>query len=79
MPNKNTISAKLDCSYIPAGGTEWTHKIEDVEVPIADNFDTCTHGETICPACAPSWQQDYTFTEPLPWDQSKESQPDTNI
>jgi hypothetical protein len=60
------VHALLDMSHKPVGG-EWTHQVDECEIPIAPDFALCEHGETICPDCADSWGTDYIFTSPLPW------------
>ncbi|MBF6215768.1 hypothetical protein IU487_32745 [Nocardia puris] len=66
---ENTVlTARLDESYTVIGTTECVHRIREVTFQVTST-DDCDHSEgRICTECASSWQLDYEFDEPFPFE-----------
>ncbi|MEG8179289.1 hypothetical protein GZH49_12195 [Nocardia terpenica] len=71
MTAEITVSALVDCAHKPARRKEVVHRIEQVEIPVADPR-RCEHADTVCAECAWIWQLEYLFTETLPWEHTTE-------
>ncbi|WP_280457294.1 hypothetical protein [Nocardia carnea] len=62
------LIARLDESYTVFGTSEFVHRVREVVFQVTSP-DECNHRDgTICTECAPSWQLDYEFDEPFPFE-----------
>ncbi|MEU1984413.1 hypothetical protein ACIBEK_06375 [Nocardia fusca] len=73
MTTRSTVSALVDFSHIPPGGTELVHHIDEVQIPITTDPHHCDHQDTLCPECASLWATEHLFAEPLPWDHPRDT------
>lgn len=66
--DNTVLTARLDESYTVIGTSECVHRIREVTFQVTC-VDVCVHSEgRICTECAPSWQLDYEFDEPFPFE-----------
>ncbi|GGL20631.1 hypothetical protein [Nocardia jinanensis] len=62
------LTARLDESYAIIGTGEYVRRMRKVLFKVV-SVDDCDHGDgRICTECAPSWQLDYEFDEPFPFE-----------
>ncbi|WP_280489726.1 hypothetical protein [Nocardia carnea] len=62
------LVARLDESYTIFGTGESVHRVSEVVFRVI-SADECAHRDgSICTECAPSWQLDYEFDEPFPFE-----------
>ncbi|MBF6456053.1 MULTISPECIES: hypothetical protein [Nocardia] len=62
------LIARLDESYTVFGTGEFVHRVREVVFQVT-SADECNHRDgSICTGCAPSWQLDYEFDEPFPFE-----------
>ncbi|WP_328397881.1 hypothetical protein [Nocardia sp. NBC_00416] len=65
------LVARLDESYTVFGTGEFVHRAREVAFRVT-SADECGHRDgTICTECAPSWQMDYEFDEPFPFERAQ--------
>ncbi|MEV3961523.1 hypothetical protein AB0M34_11585 [Nocardia sp. NPDC050193] len=64
----SVLVARLDESYTVFGTGEFVRRVREVAFRVT-SADECGHGDgRICTECAPSWQMDYEFDEPFPFE-----------
>lgn len=62
------LVARLDESYTIFGTGETVHRVREFLFQVTAS-DECDHRDSrICTECAPSWQLDYEFDEPFPFE-----------